>query len=175
MTFMHVNSKTVNLRSEPLVKPETLIAPLHFGQAVEVLGPTTREGWLSVRAIAAKSQTGVISGSFLRTPLSDVKEALLAAAAVEWERFGRGAGKEDQAPYSAFVGKMWKAIGMKLTGKDTGVPWSAACISFIARNAGYKQFTFAAAHAVYIHEAVVAREAKKPGVSGVSGWVSTSR
>ncbi len=50
---------------------------------------------------------------------------------------------------------MWQALGMDLDGKDRDQPWSAAFISFVVRNAGYQGFRFAAAHARYIHNAIV--------------------
>jgi hypothetical protein len=59
---------------------------------------------------------------------------------------------------------MWQAIGMDLDGRDRDVPWSAAAISFMVRNAGetfprYRRFRFAAAHARYIHSSIVKRQA----------------
>jgi hypothetical protein len=155
---MHVASKSLNIRSKPLVSPATLIASLPFGHKVKVLGAAEREGWVNAETTyQGKDISGVLSSANLRVPESDAKEALLAVAAVEWDRFDRGAGKEHVAPYWQYVGEMWDAIGETLTGKNRDVPWSAACISFIVRRAGYKGFKFAAAHAKYIHEAVVAR------------------
>jgi hypothetical protein len=155
----HINSKTLNLRSEPLIKPGNILASLPFGHPVEVTGDAAKPGWkTATTTYKGINHAGVISGAFLRDPLSDKKEKLLAAGAVEWDRFERGAGKEADAPFFKFVGEMWQAISENLDGKDSSVPWSAACISFIVRKAGYAAFTFASAHSVYIHEAIKARE-----------------
>lgn len=75
-------------------------------------------------------------------------------------RFDRGLGKEHIAPFSGFVGEMWRAIGNnKLDGTDRDVPWSAAAISFMVRHGGnaYKKFRFAPAHSKFIHHAIQAR------------------
>lgn len=157
----HVASKTLNLRSEPKVKPSTLIVSLPFGQPVTVDGPSTRAGWHQVTTTyQGKTHKGHVSGRLLRDPASSMVEKTLAAGAAEWDRFERGKGKEHTAPFFRFVGEMWDQIPgfQHLDGTDRGTPWSAACISFIIRKAGYENFEFAAAHARYIHEAIVARE-----------------
>jgi hypothetical protein len=159
MAAMHVNAESLNLRSATLVKPETLLVSLPFGHAVDVDGDADRPGWKAVSThYLGKSWVGFVSGQFLRNALSPAKEKLIAMGAVEWDRFKRGAGKEQTSPFNGFVGEMWKNLGMNLTGKDTGVPWSAACISFIHKNAGYTRFKQAAAHAIYIHDAIASRE-----------------
>jgi hypothetical protein len=152
-----VATSSLNLRSEPLAKPSTLIVSLPFGHKVEVVGNATRMGWVNVRtSYNGKSLSGVTDG-ILRESLSAKKEDLLASAAIEWDRFKRGSGKEDTSPYYRYVGEMWRRRGQNLDGKNTSQPWSAACISFIIENAGYKRFKFAIAHSVYIHEAITAR------------------
>ncbi|MEL6450696.1 MAG: DUF2272 domain-containing protein [Pseudomonadota bacterium] len=155
-----VNAKSLNLRSEPLVKPSTLIEKLPFGHSVDVVGPSTRTGWVVVATdLNGVSLTGHVSATYLRDPLSAKVEAALDIAAYEWERFERGAGKETQAPYFRYVGEYWAALGLAYDGRDTSKPWSAAFISFLFREAGYTGMTFAAAHARYINEAIVARQA----------------
>jgi hypothetical protein len=160
MPIMHINSASLNLRSEPLIKPATIIKSLPFGHPVNVTGEAEKEGWKTVTTTyQGKNLSGVLSGDFLRAPLSAAKENLLAAGAIEWDRFERGAGKEEKSPFFKFVGEMWANVGRPdLDGKNGDVPWSAACISFIVKNAGYKKFKPDAAHAVYIHDAIVARE-----------------
>ncbi|MEM7188718.1 MAG: DUF2272 domain-containing protein, partial [Pseudomonadota bacterium] len=156
----HVASRSLNLRTEPLIKPSMLIVGLPFGHPVTIEGPSTREGWHIVStSYQGRDLRGHISGRFLRDPASDKIELTLAMGAVEWDRFERGAGKEHINPFAGFVGEMWKELPgfQHLTGKDRGVPWSAACISFIIRNAGYQNFQFSAAHARYINESIVAR------------------
>lgn len=158
MPIKHVASASLNMRTEPLAKPSTLIVSLPFGHKVEVYGTSPRDGWVNVRTnYNDKNLVGVADGSLLRAPLSSKKEVLLASAAIEWDRFKRGAGKEDHAPYYRYIGEMWKRRGQNLDGKNRSQLWSAACISFMVENAGYKRFKFATAHSVYIHEAITAR------------------
>ena len=82
------------------------------------------------------------------------------------ERVG-AVGKETVEPYFRFIGEMWQAIGQPLDGRDTDVPWSAAAISFIVRqagtgHAGYMDFRFAASHARYMHDSIAKRDANQP-------------
>ena len=132
---------------------------------MEVLGDGGREGWVSIEtAIRGRTRRGVVAQRFLREPESDAKEALLQQAAQEWIRFERGAGLEHIAPFHRFVGEMWSAIGLSHDGRDRDQPWSAACISFIVRNAGYSRFRFSASHSRYIHQAITRREAETANV-----------
>ena len=160
MTTMHVDATELNLRSQPVVQTDTLIASLPFGQVVEVLGNAPVAGWKSIRTqIGGTTMDGFVAGARLREPVSAMKEALIAETATQWERFDRGEGPENVAPFAGFVGEMWQAIGMDHDGMDRGQPWSAAFISFVARRAGYNGFKFAAAHATYIHDSIVKRQA----------------
>jgi hypothetical protein len=159
MTTMHVASTTLNLRSEPGVKPGTVIATLGWSQPVDVLADAVVPGWKQVKAgVNGAAAVGFASGKLLRAPLSPKKEALIAEAVAQWIRFDRGKGKESVAPYAGFVGEMWQALGTDLDGNDVGVPWSAAFISFVVRRAGYAGFRFAAAHARYVNDSIVKRE-----------------
>jgi hypothetical protein len=88
------------------------------------------------------------------------REALIASVNREFMRFDHGLGKENVAPFSGFVGEMWRALDINnLDGTDRDVPWSAAAISFMVRSAGaaYSKFQFAAAHSKYVHQAIRAR------------------
>ncbi|MEM6899812.1 MAG: DUF2272 domain-containing protein [Pseudomonadota bacterium] len=155
----HIGSKYLNLRTEPLVKPSTLIVGLPFGQPVSIKQPSTRSGWFEVdTTYQGNTLSGHISGRFLRDPISDMKEAALAVAAKEWDRFKRGKGKEYNSPYDGYVGEYWTARGYNWTGQDRDRYWSAACISWFYEKAGYKGFTFAVAHSKYINEAISARD-----------------
>lgn len=161
MAIMHINSASANLRSEPLIKPSTVLASLPFGHPVDVTGDAPREGWKTVTSTYNnRNLSGVISASLLRAPLSAAKESLLAAAAVQWDRFKRGEGKETKKPFFEFIGEMWRNLDAdsKLTGKNTDVFWSAACISFMVKNAGYTRFKQGSAHSIYINDAIDARE-----------------
>lgn len=167
--LMYVDAEALNLRSEPLIAPHTRLGILHLCQPVEVRGEAGAAGWLRVSAaLDGQMQEGVASARFLRTPAADAREALIAQAIREWLRFEQGLGREFDDPFAGFVGEMWQAIGMALDGRDRDVPWSAAAISFMVRNAGatfaqYRNFRFAAAHARYIHDAIVRRRADDAG------------
>ena len=171
--LMYVDAEALNLRSEPEIAPHTQRGILHLCQSVDVLGPSAREGWVRVSAeIDGQPQAGEVSGSFLRAPASDGREALIAQAIHEWLRFERGLGQEFNDPFAGYVGEMWQAIGVSLDGRDRDVPWSAAAISFMVRNAGrtfpqYQNFRFAAAHARYTRSSG-GRRMTKGRPSGVS-------
>lgn len=139
-----------------------MIEILVKGHLVNVIGPSDVDGWLEVTAkVNGASRQGFVAARLLRDPVSAPKERLMAAAVAEWVRFDKGAGKEHVDPYFKHVGEMWRAIGNNLDGRDRGVPWSAAFISWTVRQAGadYHGFRFAAAHARYIHDSIVKREA----------------
>ena len=160
MSMMHVAATSMNLRSQPGVKPGTIIATLRWAQPVDVLADAPLAGWKQLRAKAdGNSITGFGSAKLLRESVSAKKEALIAEAVAQWERFDHGKGKEDKAPYFRFVGEMWQALGIDLDGTDTDTPWSAAFISFVVRRAGYQGFMFAAAHSKYINDSIVKRQA----------------
>ena len=166
---MHVDAEALNLRSEPEISPETRLGILHLCQPVDVLGQAEAPGWVRLSAeLDGRMREGVVSARFLRAPTADAREALIAQAIREWLRFEKGLGREFNDPFAGFVGEMWQAIGMSLDGRDRDVPWSAAAISFMVRNAGqtfapYRNFRFAAAHARYIHDAIVKRRADDAG------------
>jgi hypothetical protein len=162
MATKHVQSDALNLRSAPQIADGNIIAVLVKGQAVNTLAAADPQGWLNIEAtVNGGPQRGFASARLLREPASDAKERLMGAAVAEWIRFNRGAGLEHTPPFHTFVGEMWRAIGSDLDGRDRDVPWSAAFISWIVRKAGpaYAGFRFAAAHARYIHDSIVKREA----------------
>jgi hypothetical protein len=142
------------------------MAVLHLCQGVDVLEDAEEPGWVRVSAeVGGHSQEGFVNEQFLRAPVEDAREALAAQSIREWLRFEKGLGREFDDPFAGFVGEMWRAIGMDLDGRDRDVPWSAAAISFMVRNAGenfpkYRNFRFAAAHARYIHDSIAKRQAE---------------
>ncbi|OYV02368.1 MAG: hypothetical protein CFE45_00660 [Burkholderiales bacterium PBB5] len=184
MSRMHVNVEALNLRSAPgPVSPETFVLRLHLGQAVDVTG-AEQAGWLPVSVpLPAGSQAGFVKALLaagpstggselpsLRAPMSPAREALAAAAMVEWVRFKFGQGKETVDPFFRLVGEMWKAINLPHDGHDTDIPWSAAAISFMVRNAAaqapkYNAFRFAASHSRYINDAI-----KRSGKAAAPFW-----
>jgi len=55
---------------------------------------------------------------------------------------------------SARVGDYWANLGLPYDGCDRGVPWSAAFVSMMMRDAGAgDEFRYSSAHRVYIHDA----------------------
>ncbi|MFG5409230.1 DUF2272 domain-containing protein [Piscinibacter sakaiensis] len=170
---MYVNVEALNLRNSPgPVSPATFKARLPLGCAVDVTGPA-QDGWLPVKTLTGtRSQAGFVKALLppseptggielpsLREPAGEAREALVAAAVRQWERFRFGQGLEHESPFYRYVGEMWAAIGLPHDGKDRDIPWSAAAISFMVRDAAarfpsYAGFKFAAAHARYIHDAI---------------------
>lgn len=161
MAEMFVDVEDLALREEPDTRAAR-IGSLFLTQRVEVLRGGAPDGWaLVAAAVDGSTREGFIAERFLREPETPNREALIASVSREFMRFDRGRGKEDAAPFSGFVGEMWKAIGVgHLDGGDTDVPWSAAAISFMVRNAGaaYRAFGFAPSHSRFVHHAIKARE-----------------
>lgn len=173
MARMYVDVEALNLRaSAGPATPATLKTTLHLGQEVDVTGASVN-GWIPVSviglaepltgfvkaALAPGPQTGATEIPSLRAPASPAREALVAAAIQQWERFKFGQGKETTDPFFRFVGEMWAAIGLPHDGHDADIPWSSAAISFMVRQAAtdfqkYQQFKFAASHSRYINDAI---------------------
>jgi Uncharacterized protein conserved in bacteria (DUF2272) len=170
MSKKFVDIEALNFRSAPVVTPSNRIGLLHLGQPVEELGPDAKDGWVKIRAEVGGGvvKEGVVKEEIddrpsLREPVSAARDALVAEAIKEWLRFEKGQGEEFEDPFFKFVGEMWEAIHLHLTGKDRGVPWSAAAISFMVRNAGatfpkYKNFKFAPSHSTYFHDSIVKQQ-----------------
>lgn len=150
----------LNFRSAPDKTQNNVVGKLFLLQTVEVTGPPQGD-FLPCRAtIEGVVREGFASRRFLRPPATPHREALLRQVHREHTRFERGLGKESVSPFAGFVGEMWKALGnAHLDGTDTDVPWSAAAISFMVRNAGpaYARFAFASAHSKFTHAAIRAR------------------
>jgi hypothetical protein len=159
--FVTAYQTALNFRSSPEVRPDNLVGSLFLLQPVEITGPA-QGGFLPCNAIVdGQARSGFASQKFLRPPTTPHREALLAQAHREYMRFQRGLGKEHLKPFSGFVGEMWKALKINhLDGTDKDVPWSAAAISFMVRNAGpaYAKFKFEAAHSKFTHAAIRARD-----------------
>jgi len=134
---------------------------LTLGEKVADLGASTQAGWRKVRI---GTQEGVVFGKYLREPLRPEVEALLRATLDEWLRFDKGHADERSDPYYKYVREMWAAIGEPYDGRSRyangeEVPWSAAFISWVVRQAGpaYANFRFAASHSVFVNNAIKAR------------------
>jgi len=160
MTIKYTLPSSTNVRSSAEFG-NNIIGSAEFNTRCEVTGNQVGDRWLPVRLdLAGQPTEGFVSKNVLRDPVSDPREALVANCVAEWLRFEKGTRKEFEDPWFRRVGDYWANIGMNLDGRDRDVPWSAAFVSFVVRNAGpaYAGFVFAAAHARYIHASIVARE-----------------
>lgn len=160
-----VNVESLNFRDAPEIDEQTLKGPLFLGHPVKITGAVNPAGFVPVDTnFGGANQSGFVSARFLRKAIGAGRESLVAAAVEQWLRFDRGQGLEHTTPYFRFVGEMWEAINLDLDGRDRDVPWSAAAISFIVRQAAKKQsaygkFKFSDGHARYIHDSITKREA----------------
>jgi hypothetical protein len=160
MAKRRVNTEGLNLRRTPQIE-NNIIKVLPLAQEVDVLEQPPGQRFVEVQTnLSGETFRGFVSADLLREPASPLKEALLQEAVKQWLRFEQGTGQEDVAPFFRFVGEFWEAIGEHLDGRNRDVPWSAAFISFIARQAGYADFKFASAHSVYIRDASRKRQAE---------------
>lgn len=159
MSIWKVKTDTLNLRSTPAKESGNIVRALPLAQEVNVIAGTATDRWWQVKTlIDGAPLSGYVSAAFLRQPVSAAKETLISAAMTEWLRFKQGNGLEDDDPYYKFVGEYWKKLGLKLDGRDTDQPWSAAFISFVINEANYSGFKSAAAHHHYIRDAIEKRK-----------------
>lgn len=161
---MKKSGTLLNLRSEPKISSNNILGQLLYGENILEETPSGIPNWSKVKTKLSTGEEieGFVSSKFLRDSIKESKETLMYNAVKEWVRFSYGNGKEYIDPYYNYVGEMWKLIGMNLDGKDRDVPWSAAYISYVVRNSGstYSKFRFAAAHARYIHDSIIKRNAQ---------------
>lgn len=97
------------------------------------------------------------------------RSRMLDLAREEWEFFGRqtvGTDGKVQTPghleheegYWQRVGTYWdEGVDLDWTGQDRDVPWSAAFISWVLRQAGVPNFRHSEWHATYIRDSILAR------------------
>ena len=167
MNFV-VDVEALNLRSSPDSSHDgNIVGSLFMGQQIGALSDPDANGWVRCEArVDGVGQSGFVASKHLRAPLSPSREALVESVHREWLRFRRGTGVEHVDPFAGFVGEMWSSIDLPHDGRDVDIPWSAAAISFMVRNAGeaYAGFKFAAAHSRYVHHAIRAREAEDRSV-----------
>jgi hypothetical protein len=160
MTLLKVKTDSLNFRNSPKIIADNIIAVLPLAQTVELIdGDPANRFWQVKTVINGSNLIGFASAAFLRQTVSDKKEALISEAVKQLLRFERGTKSETDNPQFKIVGEYWSAIGLNLDGNDTDQPWSAAFISFVARQAGYSNFKFAPAHSTYVHDAVNKRRA----------------
>lgn len=117
---------------------------------------------LASRAVANLAALGSGSG-----PVGFAEQAVQLAT-TEWVTFGRQAydiaghalhigHKEGEDPWYKRVGDYWRegVHNDTLDGRDHGVPWSAAFISWVMRTAGAgDRFIYSPQHSVYIYRAI---------------------
>ena len=103
----------------------------------------------------------------------DPYQKALKISKAEWHRFGhqtidinnkmvRRGGRENEEKYYKRVGDYWKqGVERDLDGKDQHVPWSAAFISWVMKEAGFgDRFSYSDWHATYIRNSIFARKNK---------------
>lgn len=82
-----------------------------------------------------------------------LRSQIAAVASAEWERWKRGAIKEDDPAIRSVLADYWKTgVGWLPTQTNwwSAVPWSAAFISWVVKKAGTgNSFKYSSAHAVY--------------------------
>jgi hypothetical protein len=166
-----VNIEGLNIRSEPIVTPATVLNILHLGQSVWIDDQNTdlNAEWLKVEALfEGKKIEGhikrIVNDIFsTRDKSTPEREELVTQAVMQWLRFDQGRGMEYDKPYSGYIGEMWQNLKMKLDGTDRDMPWSAAFISYIVSRSAkkykkYANFRFASSHSKYLHDSII----KKP-------------
>lgn len=166
---MKVNTDNLNLRSTPEVIDGNVISMLPLCQQVDVISSRAGERFCEIEAVLnGVTLRGFVSQRYLRAALSPAKEKLLKEAVNEWVFFERGQGKETEDPFFRRVGDYWQALNIDLDGTDTGVPWSAAFMSFIVRRAAYTGFKFSESHDTYI---VDAKKKRLAGTTNAPFWL----
>lgn len=153
-----VTTEGLRLRATP---NGTILRELTIADPVVDLGPSSESGW---RKVKTGGDQGVVFGQYLRKPGRPEVETLLRRAIDEWLRFDKGRADERADPWCGYVRDMWAAIGEPYDGRSRypngeEVPWSAAFISWVVRQAGqaYANFQFAASHSVFVNNAIKAR------------------
>lgn len=73
----------------------------------------------------------------------------------EYDKFGKGVFKESEKPMQEYIAEYWNK-GLQMPSQSpTGVPWSAAFISYVMRMAGAgNKFRYSARHSTYIRWAI---------------------
>ena len=165
---MMVKTDGLRLRSAPSsLNDDNIITLMPLAQEVSVINSTAGERFWEVETIVdGEPLKGFAGSQYLRQPLSQTKEKLLAAAVREWITFNRGEGQEGDDPYYKRVGDYYVRLDIQnISGKNHDHYWSAAFISFIVREAGYADFKFSDGHWKYIRDAKTKRVANTANVS----------
>jgi hypothetical protein len=138
-----------------------IIRELTIGEPVADLGEAGTAGW---RSVSIGGEEGVVHANYLRSPTRAAVENLVRATIAEWIRFKKGQADEASDPYFLYVRDMWAALGEPWDRRSRypggqEVPWSAAFISWVVRQAGpdYSRFKFSSSHSVFVNNAIKAR------------------
>lgn len=87
------------------------------------------------------------------SPSSGFASTIVSVAQSEYAQWGNKH-ECNNRPMSGRIKTYWAALGMNLDGCNRDVPWSAAFISYMVRQAGGgSKFRYSSAHRVYIHDA----------------------
>ncbi len=133
------------------------------GTPFEVTDDTTSSTWTEGTYLkhGKHLDKGFVFHTVVRDPVPEVKEDLIRQCIYWYEKFERGNGKENEAPFKDYIADFWAALGSSRTGIDS-TPWSAAFISYVIRKSGgYTGFKFSQLHAHYIHDAIKKRQLNK--------------
>lgn len=153
----YITTEGVRFRERPNGQ---IIRDLTIGEKIIDFG-FIEDSWKSININGIQ---GVVFEKYIRKPMAPSIESLLRVTLDEWVRFNKGQADEKADPYFKYVGEMWNALGLKYDGrsvdhKGTDIPWSAAFISWVVRQAGpqYANFKFSASHSVFVNNAIKAR------------------
>jgi hypothetical protein len=85
MTVMHVNAGALNIRATPAIENDNIVVTLPFGHPLNTTGEHDLKRWIPVEAtLNGKHHKGFVNVGYLRKPLSNEKETVLASAAQSW-------------------------------------------------------------------------------------------
>ena len=104
-------------------------------------------------ALALLTMAALLPAGARQADAADFATDLVAVATAEANSYG-GRHECNSSTMSARVGQYWSSLGLNLNGCNRDVPWSAAFVSYMMReaNAG-SEFRYSSAHRVYIHDA----------------------
>lgn len=163
---LRIDSSEANLR----VTPNTTQAPLArlpVGHLIEALDEP-QGNWRPCRTIFdGHDLEGFIHISLLRPEINPEIDRLVELAGAEYMDFLFGTRNESHPDSRKRIKKYW--LSFSTTAQDAvSVPWSAAFISFVVKNASLsKSFAFSASHTTYMSDS---KRAKLAGDSSRAYW-----
>ena len=133
---------------------------------LEVDGYVGPQTWAASFGSAAQPSKSEYPDKFNGSTSSSFGNEIVRIAYQEWETFNRGTIEETEEGAWQRVGDYWQSVGLNYTGQDTGVPWSAAFISWVMQQAGAgDRFEYNASHSYYIEDAVQDRYENDPNAA----------